>query len=303
MVINKFGHIRDNLYYFGLPECPIFLLDGPQPVVFDAGISWAGKIYAEAIRTVLKGRKPSVLFLTHVHWDHCGAAAYLKSVFPDMKIAASSLGANILKRPNALALIGKLNAGARADLDVFRTLDPELLTEVPFAPFDIDIDIDRNNVIKLDEQTLEILATPGHTQDHHSFYLPAEKILIAGEAGGVYYAPGVVSTEFVSDYDAYLASLRRLSALPTEVFCQGHYFILTGREEISAFFERSISGTIRFKDRVMELLEEEDGSVERVMSRIKAECYDTITVPKQPEVSYLLNLKAQISHLAAKRLA
>ncbi|MEA4924197.1 MAG: MBL fold metallo-hydrolase [Syntrophomonadaceae bacterium] len=303
MVTNKLGHIRDNLYYLGLPECPIFLLDGPQPVVFDAGISWAGKIYAEAIRTVLKGRQPSILFLTHVHWDHCGAAAYLKNAFPDMKIAASSLGADILKRPNALALIGKLNAGAKTDLDVFKTLDPELLTEVPFAPFDIDIDIDRNNVIKLSKQTLEILATPGHTQDHHSFYLPAEKILIAGEAGGVYYAPGVVSSEFVSNYDTYLASLRRLSALPTEIFCQGHNFILTGREEISAFFERSINETISFKDRAMELLEEEDGSVERVMSRIKAERYDTITVPKQPEVPYLLNLKAQISHLAAKRPA
>ncbi|HWQ74141.1 MAG TPA: MBL fold metallo-hydrolase [Syntrophomonas sp.] len=303
MVINKLGHIRDNLYYLGLPECPIFLLDGPQPAVFDAGISCAGKIYAEGIRSVLKGRQPSILFLTHVHWDHCGAAAYLKQAFPDMKIAASSLGADILKRPNALALIGKLNAGARAGLDAFKTLDPELLTEEPFAAFDIDIDIDQNNVIQLGNQTLEILATPGHTQDHHSFYLPAEKILIAGEAAGVYYAPGVVSTEFVSDYEAYLASLQRLSTLPTEVFCQGHYFILTGQDEISAFFERSISETISFKDRIMELLEEEDGSVERVITRIKAERYDTITVPKQPEVAYLLNLKGQISHLAAKRLA
>ena len=72
-----------------------------------------------------------------------------------------------------------------------------------------------------------------------------------------------------------------------------------GREEISAFFRQSINETIRFKVRVLELLDEEDGYIDRVIKRVKTERYDVIPGPKQPEVAYLLNLKAQVAHLAA----
>lgn len=286
----------------GLTECPIFLLDVPEPVIFDAGVSCAGNIYVEAIRSAIGDRQPSTLFLTHAHWDHCGSVSHMKDAFPNLKVAASNLSVEILKRPNALALIKKLNEDMTTRISSLPGFDSSLLTYKPFSTFEVDIELKDNQFLDLGEgTTLEILATPGHTQDHYSFYLPNEKILIAGEAAGVYYGHGVVSTEFVSDYDAYVSSLQRLAALPVEVFCQGHYSNLVGREKISAFFKQSMNETIRFKDRVLELLEEEAGSVERVIKRLKTERYDVIQGPKQPEVTYLLNLKAQVAHLAAKQ--
>jgi glyoxylase-like metal-dependent hydrolase (beta-lactamase superfamily II) len=219
-----------------------------------------------------------------------------------MKVAASNLSVEILKRPNALALIKKLNEDITTGMSSLPGLDSSLITYEPFGIFEIDIELKDNQFLDLGEgTTVEILATPGHTQDHYSYYLPNGKILIAGEAAGVYYGHGVVSTEFVSDYDAYVSSLQRLAALPVEVFCQGHYSNLVGREKISAFFKQSMNETIRFKDRVLELLEEEAGSVERVIKRLKTERYDVIQGPKQPEATYLLNLKAQVAHLAAKQ--
>lgn len=301
MIIETLGHIRNELYYLGITECPIFLLDGPQPVIFDAGVTCAGKIYLEAIRTVLGDRQPSFLFLTHVHWDHCGAVSYLKDVFPSMKVAASTLAAGTLKRPNALALIKRLNEVTTDRLSSLPGLDTSLLVTQPFCPFEIDIELKDNQVMNLGGgRALEILATSGHTQDHFSFYLPDERILIAGEAAGVCYGSGIVSTEFVSDYDAYLSSLNRLAALETEVFCQGHYRNLAGREEIKVFFEQSIQSTTGFKVRVLELLDEEAGSIDRVVERLKIERYDIIPAPKQPEPAYRLNLKAQVAHLAVK---
>ncbi|MEA1962142.1 MAG: MBL fold metallo-hydrolase [Bacillota bacterium] len=301
MIIDTLGHIRNNLYNLGLMECPIFLLDGPEPVIFDAGVSCAGNIYVEAIRSILGDRQPSVLFLTHAHWDHCGAASHLKKAFPQMKVAAPHLAVDILKLPNALALIKMLNDDTTARMSSSLELDSSLLTNESFCTFEIDIELTDNQILDVGEgTTVQALATPGHTRDHYSYYLPKEKILIAGEAGGVYYGPETVSTEFVSDYDAYVASLKRLAALPTEVFCQGHYHHLVGTEEISAFFKRSLSETIHFKERVLELLDEESGSIDRVMERVKTERYDVIPGLKQPEVPYLLNLKAQVTHLAGK---
>jgi len=300
MVITTCGHIKYNLHYLVHPGLPIFLFDGPEPVIFDAGFSCMGKIYVAAIKSVLGDRQPSILFLTHSHWDHCGSAATLKSAFPGMKIAADPAVADIVKRPKALALIRRLNEEAAVDIRKDPRAEPYLDNE-PFQPFEVDIEIRDGQVFELGGRTtVQVIATPGHTQDHHSFYLPQEKILIAGEAAGLYYSPTMLSPEFVSDYDAYLASIRRLALLPTEVFCQGHFACLVGEEEISDYFKRSIDETIRFKNRVDELLDEEAGSIERVVQRIKEEQYYTSEI-KQPEATYTINLLNRVSHLASKR--
>lgn len=301
MIIDKIGHIKNNFYYLGFIECPIFLLDGPEPVIFDAGVTCAGKIYAEAIRSVLGQRQPAWLYITHVHWDHCGAASYLQKAFPGLKIAATSMAANILQRPNALSLINKLNQVIQEQMLSNPDLDPSLLNMEPFVPFKIDKELSDGQTYRIGSTTLQVLATPGHTQDHHSFYLPHEKILIAGEAAGVFYSHNVISPEFTSDYDAYLASLRRIASLPVEILAQGHYYILAGEEEIRTFFAHSIKETISFKDRVMELLDEENGNLERVINTMKAERYDAVPDLKQPEVTYLINLKAKVAHLAGRQ--
>jgi hypothetical protein len=108
----------------------------------------------------------------------------------------------------------------------------------------------------------------------------------------------MVTTEFVADYEAYLSSLQALAQLPTQVFCQAHGMILMGREEIKDFFKRSIMETVAFKDRVLDLLSEEEGNLEAVIQRLKKERYDSIPGFKQAEVPYLINLRAQVNHLA-----
>lgn len=302
MVITTCGHIKYGLHYLVHPEIPIFCLDRPRPVLFDAGVSCMGRVYIETIKAVLGERQPAILFLTHSHWDHCGSASMLKEAFPDMKIAASRLTADVVKRPGAVALIRKLNEAVAAELRKMPGLMPYLAHE-PFEPFEVDIELRDSQVFDLGAETsVQVFATPGHTQDHHSFYMPEEKILIAGEAAGVYYGPDTISPEFVSDYDAYLASIQRLAQLPAEVYCQGHMVCMTGERAISDFFEQSIGETIRFKNRVDELLDEEAGDVEVVIQRIKSEQYDINPDLKQPEATYMLNLRARVNHLASKRV-
>lgn len=301
MVIRTSGHIKLNLHCLVNPDFPIFLLDRPEPVIFDAGLSCVGKLYVEAIKSVLGDRQPSILFLTHSHWDHCGSASILKTAFPEMKIAASALAADIVNRPNALSLIRTLNEAAAAEIRKVPELEPNLIND-PFSAFDVDIVLQDGQVFDLGAgTTVQVFATPGHTKDHYSFYLPQDEILIAGEAAGVYYGPTTISPEFVSDYEAYLSSIKRLALLPAQVYCQGHFACLTDEKEISDYFKRSISETIRFKNRVDELLDEEAGSVERVIQRIKEEQFDTNEELKQPEATYMLNLQARVTHLASKR--
>ncbi|NLB17151.1 MAG: MBL fold metallo-hydrolase [Syntrophomonadaceae bacterium] len=181
-------------------------------------------------------------------------------------------------------------------------IDSSLFINSPFQAFDVDIELEDNSVIDLgDGTTVEVLATPGHTRDHHSFYLPKEKIMIAGEAAGLLLNSGEVTTEFLFSYDTYLLSLERLTALPIEIFCQGHNLVIVGEKRIKSFLQAAINETIDFKNRAIELLDEENGSIERIIQKVKIERYDPIQGLKQPEVPYLINLTAKINHLAARK--
>jgi 2-aminobenzoylacetyl-CoA thioesterase len=302
MLFTSTGPVGNDFHIIGLAAYPVHLLDCEEPVLFDGGFAGAGKIYAEAIASVLGTRHPEMLLLTHVHWDHCGAVSYLKNRFPSMKIAASKRAAEILERRSAVELIARLNANAESFIPALSEIDPARLINEGFQPFKIDRLLEDGDLIRLEGGfSVEVLATPGHTRDHLSYYIPEKKILIAAEASACLDSQGEIITEFLADYDAYLSSLERLAALPVEILCQGHRIVFVGETEVRAFFARAIEESIRFKERIDELLDREEGNLDRVIGRIKAEKYDTNKGVKQPEAAYLLNLRAQVAHLAEKR--
>jgi len=301
-VFDKLGPVADGFYVCGVPWSPVYLLDGERPVLFEAGFTCIWQIAARMIRAILMGREPEVLFLTHVHWDHCGAAGHLKRSFRELRIAASKRAGQIMKRPNALALMADLNKKVIPRVASVDGVDTSLVSEEPFLPFDVDTVVEDRQTIELgSDLTVRVLATPGHTRDHVSYYIPEKKILVATEASGCLDLAGGFITEFLVDYDAYLASLRRLADLPVEVLCQGHHLVFVGAKEVSTFFARSIRGAESFKEHVYELLDDEGGSVERVVARIKAEQYDANPYVKQIEQAYLLNVRAQVVHLASRK--
>lgn len=297
MIIKTTGRIADFLYILGQHNFPTHLLMGREPSLFEAGLACLGSAYVNDVRSVLPRTQPSYLFLTHVHFDHCGAAAYIKKAFPDMKICASERGRDIIQRPNAVKTIAMLS---REAFTLIEAQSPGLADEVPFEPFAVDEVLSEGDRIEIDrEMTVQVLATPGHTWDALSYYIPEKKLLLAGEAGGIMDPTGFFFTEFLVDYDSYLDSMERLAALEVDILSQSHHQVFTG-EDARSFFPRSIKAAHRFKERVETLLDRENGDIEKVASKIKAEEYDPKPDPKQPEPAYLINLKAKVRHLAAR---
>jgi glyoxylase-like metal-dependent hydrolase (beta-lactamase superfamily II) len=299
MIFAETGKLTDFFHVLGSKHFPTHLLLGSKPVLFEAGLSCLGAIYVEAVSKILKHTQPHLLFLTHVHFDHCGAAGFLKQSWPQLKIAASQSAADIIGRPNALKTISNLNAAA---MDWVEKAAPGLSAKEPFQPFAVDLILADGDRIELPGGlTVQVLETPGHTWDSLSSYSPEKKLLVAGEAVGCTSPSGFLSTEFLVDFDLYIQTIERLARLKVDILCQSHHQVFTG-ESARTVLQRSIPAALEFKKRVEQLLHEENGEVEKVVERIKSEEYDPQPDPKQPEPAYLLNIHARVKTLA-KRMA
>ena len=281
-----------------LEHVPVYLLDGKKPVLFDAGLTFLGEIYRQAIQSILGQRRPEILFLTHVHFDHCGAAAFLKRKFPGLIICASPKAADIMRRPTAVETIAKLSDEVKQWMDHNEASNPA--RAIPFEPFTVDRVLTEGDCIDIGNGlTVEVLATPGHTWDSLSYHIPQKKWVFIGEAAGVTGPTGFTSTEFLADFDAYMQNLERLATLNPEIISQSHFALFSG-EDAKNFFSRSIEAAHRFKTRADAFLDQENGDVDKVVQRIKAAEYDVLPWPKQPLSAYLLNLHARVRHLAAR---
>lgn len=298
MIFTGTGEAAPGFFVLGAAQVPVYLIDCGIPVLFDGGMAHLANEYIADVKRILAGRQPAMLLHTHMHFDHCGATAALKGAFPGMRIGASILGAEILAKPKARELIRELNDDAR------RTFGVRAEGEVPsFAPFEIDLTPKDGDEIDLGGgETLLAIATPGHTRDFLSYYIPSRKILVASEAAGCAHHSGRIMVEFASDYGSYLESIDKLLQLDAQLLAQGHYCVYTGAD-VRKFLEGSRALTLAYRKRADELLDELHGDIDAVVASFKAEEWEQLPMPRQPGPAYLLNTYGRVRNIAAMRKA
>lgn len=293
MIVSVPGQIAEDVYMLGPVGVPVFLIDGERPVIFDAGFSFLGDVYARAIKRVLNDKSPNRLFVTHSHYDHCGAVSVLKSHFTDLIVCASGLTEDILKRPNALKLIERLSKEAETFAANFSK--KEHPPAQPFKPFGVDKILSDGDNIELGKNlSVYVLETPGHTRDHLSYYIPEKKILIAGEAVGIPDATGYIVTDCLVDYEMYLASVKKLAQLDIEILCLGHEYVYTG-QDAKRYMKQAVDYCGKFLHLAKTCLEDEQGHMENVMRKIREIEYDNKEGLKQTESAYMINLEARLN--------
>jgi glyoxylase-like metal-dependent hydrolase (beta-lactamase superfamily II) len=291
VVFDKTGYIRDGFHVLGSVAVPIYLLDGPYPVIFDGGLTCLGDIYVKALKQVLGKRTPACLYLTHVHFDHCGAVPRLLREYPEMKVAGSAHAKEILKRPNAVKLIRELNQDIASAV---HGIEPKELTWESFEPFDIDIVLEPESTMSIQNGlSMDVLSTPGHTWDFFSFCIPERDILVASEAVGTMYHNGYVVCECLVDFRAYMTSLRRLAGLGARILCQSHHFVFTD-DDVEVFLRKSTRTAMEFQSLAAEVYKDAGGNLKETLERVKALEYDPLLPPKQPEPAYRMNLEARL---------
>lgn len=297
MILKSKGKLAEGLYAVGVAEIPAYLTVGKTPALFDAGITFLGPRYLAEIRGILDDAgRLSFNFLTHSHYDHCGAVPYLKRHIPGLKVGASRLAADIFHRQSAVELIRSLSKDYEERYK--ETIDGE---DVSFDGLNVDIPLDDGVEVDLGGGLgFKAIATPGHTKDSLTYYIPRFKAVIAGESVGVFDNNFTIHPEFTASYRDYLSSLHKLALLEIDMILMSHFFVLTG-DDARGYMAKSIKRTEEFRKRIEDYLNEADGDRSVVVKRIFREDYEDTGAILQDARPYLINLEAKVRAVAEGR--
>jgi glyoxylase-like metal-dependent hydrolase (beta-lactamase superfamily II) len=185
--------------------------------LIDSGLSRSGpKLVLETIQNL--GRKPGDLkriLITHSDPDHTGGAAELKRV----------TGASILASQHEAEAMAQGIAGRPANNPVIGFM-MNLMMKIPPQRAD---DTLKNAQILPVLDGLQVIATPGHTPGHLSFYLPQRRVLFAGDSlmamgGKLNFSDG----PFTWNLERGKESVRAQSKLDVDAVCCGHGPVVRG---------------------------------------------------------------------------
>lgn len=284
------GLVAPGLRLVGNAAISLWLLDGAgRPSLVDSGMTILGPLLAADLDAHAADGLDRVL-LTHSHYDHVSGLPLLKRRQPDLAVAAHPLVGEVLARPNAVSLVRRLNAS------VVGGVLPDDPNIVEFAPFVVDRPLSGGEVIDLGAgREVHVLATPGHTRDSLSFYLPWAKAIIPGEAAGVPGYDGTILPEFLQSFAEYRASLLRMAALDLEIICLPHGGALVG-DDARSYMRRSLDATDAFRLHLRAALNQADGDVEAAW----AAQMDALYGPNigQPRDAFGINLRAMLTVIA-----
>jgi glyoxylase-like metal-dependent hydrolase (beta-lactamase superfamily II) len=247
--------IAENLWMLGTRQYPVYLFTSERDATLvEGGISAVGPVLLRQLQELGIGPEAvTQLIVTHAHPDHVMAVPFYREVFPNVVVFASEIAAQTLGVDKAVGFFCKMDDALTANLTAAGLIEAGH-ERAPLAELKIAVDrpVGEGDRISAGEITLNVLATPGHSDCSLSFHDPAGGILLISDATG-YYLADIDDwwPNYFSDYGAYLDSMRRLADLEASVLCLSHNAVIQGADEVSDYFRRAIASTEAYHDRIV----------------------------------------------------
>ena len=290
------GQIHERITAIPNAWYPVYIIQGQEKnLMIEAGINLLAPRYFALTKDMLgDAQYLNYLFITHSHYDHIGSAHYLKQYIPDLRIGAHERLAGLMQKPSVLDMMNQLSLN-HVELLKYNTIDEDLTLH----PFEINIILKQGAEFDLGGLTCRVYETPGHTKDSLAFYFPEIKTLFPSEACGLPQSEkgSPIQVEFLSSYQDYIDSLKLMISLEPEIICLGHGWVMT-HEDATDFLECSLAETFQYRDLIESYLKAADGDVEKATQEMAHAEYDIKGGILQERIAYMINLSAQIKHIA-----
>lgn len=275
---------------------PCYVVKGSRKnLMIEAGLNLLGPLYWRSLGEILGDcDRLDYLFITHSHYDHLGAAPYLKRLIPGLTVGAHERIAELIRKESVLTMMNRLSEIQRV---IFKDIAGE--EDLVIRPIEIAQTLKEGDEIDLGRLTCRVYEVPGHTRDSIAYYIPEIKTLFSGEAAGV--PQGLdgndPQVEFLASYDDYLCSLEKMISLDCQTLCIGHGWVFTGRD-VSIFLRRSHTATFHYRRLIEYYLDDAGGDIDRAIENMAKKEYDEKGTIFQERNAYLTNLSAQVKHIA-----
>lgn len=263
------GNICEGLWYLGVEESGIYLLEGrDSAMLISGGMSY---ILPEVLRQLddygIDPEKIDSHVILHSHFDHVGVVPYFKRRLPKIQIYSSHRAWELLAMPKAVETI---NTFSRL---VTERMRPELSGLEYDYQWRNDImgrPVVENDRIDLGGLEAVIYETPGHSSCSISVYVPALKALFPSDAGGIPYKDTIFPTGN-SNFTQFQSSLESLSRLEVNYLGADHYGYLVG-EEAGTFIADTAKMAARMR-RLIETVYTRKKDIDSTVSLLIAEHY------------------------------
>jgi glyoxylase-like metal-dependent hydrolase (beta-lactamase superfamily II) len=208
------------------------LRDGDGWTVIDTGINYlAGRAAWQAALAELEIAPKTIrrIILTHAHPDHYGMAGWL----------AEQSGALVQLAPLEQEFVRNVwHAGAaneQAIVEFFRAhgmpaalaeqvRDSMAETRAMTRPWPATSVLEPGEGLKIGARSFQVIAAPGHSDQHLVFYCADERLLLCGDAVLIKITPNISLWPHgrLDPLADFLQSLDRLAALPVDLALPGH---------------------------------------------------------------------------------
>lgn len=191
----------------------VYLMNLEELILIDTGAGWSVENIIGNIKKLgFDPKNLAKIILTHCHIDHIGGAPEIKKRFGS-KIYIHKLDAPPVETGDPILTAAKW----------YQTSFPPTLVDVKFNfP---------EEILKIGEQKIICLHTPGHTSGSISIYLDqgGKRILFGQDLHGP------LLPEFGSNLDDYGRSTKKLLDLDADILCEGHFGIYKTKKDVKNY--------------------------------------------------------------------
>lgn len=226
--------ILPHLYTFtGLFMGRVYLIeDGNDLTLIDTGLeSAADKILKQLHQYGYKSQNVKQILITHAHPDHIGGLPKVQA-----ETGAEVISSEI-DRPVIEGKAPSPHAPKEHVSGLARFMIPK--EETYFPPTTVTRTVQEGDILDI-MGGLHVLATPGHTLGHLTFWQPDQKIAFCGDVIMCRPWMNLPFSAFTVDMETNKRSIRRLADLNASVMCFGHGspLVKNTAEKIRAFAQK-----------------------------------------------------------------